>query len=181
MSYSPPSPSDDPMRRGIPPLDGHARAWFRRRVHSLIVDLFGRGKRQQIVRSVAVDVVDWYLERIERFLEWRDADSYRGRGYCNGEWRLNETGIRSASPEAINYGIQMLEQKTFPSLDAWLTALGKGQLGKGSDEESALFLVNDVARYRRLRAKRKRENQARKKQLGASAEVCSSAGEGSNV
>jgi hypothetical protein len=95
--------------------------------------------------------VEWYLEEPDVFVEWVDADEYRGRGWSNGAWVVDfntvNAHIQQCQEEVNTRSRRYDDALRFKTLEDWLRADINGELvyrgAKGG--------MDDVAKTLRIR------------------------------
>jgi hypothetical protein len=63
--------------------------WFRRSVQRRLTP------EGAYYRPVSEAVLDWYWENRDRFLVWKDYETYAGEGYASGEWVIDVRQVRA--------------------------------------------------------------------------------------
>lgn len=121
---------------GIPRFGRKAQAWLRRRIRAALFSPSNNPecpwtfvKDEQDWDDTAVEILlDWYLQDPRRYVQWVDADEWRGSGFANGHWALNLTTIAKDSRTAVELVDRTLDNEACPTLDDWLQADREGTL-----------------------------------------------------
>lgn len=122
-----------------PEWDEYADAWFHRSVtrfaQKCLLRVHGwRNAGWADDPEFIAAIADALLARRAEFVRWTDHEKFVPDG-CNGYWEIDWQAIDQyfgsiAVPCRERIELDR-ESRRFPTLDAWLAALGRGEVGKG--------------------------------------------------
>jgi len=112
--------------QGLPKFGKKARAWLARQLRAKLREIHHESWHDE--EGIA-RLVDWHLERWDRFVRWVDADEFRGSSYAYGAWQIAWDAVKSAVDEAcadnnaiIGREHRESDARLFPTLEDWLRA-----------------------------------------------------------
>ncbi|MHB9005244.1 MAG: hypothetical protein ACYC6C_14555 [Coriobacteriia bacterium] len=134
-----------------------ARQWFERKIRAQFKEVLATWGDEDAIALF----VTWYVEQIDRYVIWEDADEWRGRGFSNGQWSYRAGAVQRDFDKAEIATDRALDAMRYVSLDEWLEAEAKGWLlGKG-EEGGTGRLPEDERKELRIRSISRRIARAR--------------------
>lgn len=148
----------------VPRFGRAGHRWYRRQLlRSAIVWLRGHrlDPENEASQEILARMVRAVAEGWEPQVTWKDFDEFRGSNYASGEWGLNEKGLAELWPAAFAAATAAEQAGRYPTLDAWLAALHRGEFPElgalGLDrEQMAVHLLEREPSYKRFIARRDR-------------------------
>lgn len=130
------------------PLGPDVLAWFGARLElefQTICDGCGRWRAKENFytewKPYRDEMVQWFVDRAEDFVDWIPAKCYLGEGWSSGEWVLQRGRVYHRLDEARGAAM-------YPDLDSWLRADLEGTVPRSPREPSAWGYVRGKARER---------------------------------
>jgi hypothetical protein len=105
----------------LPGFGRKARAWFKRMVRAMLSDV-GASYRYRMHDGELEPLVERFAADPMAYVEWVDADEYRGRGWSSGAWKINWDKVKADVSPVLEQMREAKDTDCIKSLDDWLRA-----------------------------------------------------------